>query len=57
MDKKHPEIPCYNISKSMHATHQMNAIVIYDYAVGITIEPAGGSPGPTGIKVLGGENF
>jgi anti-sigma-K factor RskA len=25
----------------------------YD-AVGITIEPAGGSPGPTGIKVLGG---
>ena len=26
-------------------------------AFGITIEPAGGSPGPTGIKVLGGENL
>lgn len=26
-------------------------------AFGITIEPAGGSPGPTGIKVLGGESF
>ncbi len=25
-------------------------------AFGITIEPAGGSPGPTGIKVLGGES-
>ena len=25
-------------------------------AFGVTIEPAGGSPGPTGAKVLGGEN-
>jgi anti-sigma-K factor RskA len=24
-------------------------------AFGITVEPAGGSPGPTGVKVLGGE--
>jgi anti-sigma-K factor RskA len=29
------------------------SLASYD-AVGITIEPAGGSPGPTGIKVLGG---
>jgi anti-sigma-K factor RskA len=29
-------------------------LVQYD-SIGITIEPAGGSPGPTGAKVLGGE--
>lgn len=29
-------------------------LVQYD-SIGITIEPAGGSPGPTGFKVLGGE--
>jgi anti-sigma-K factor RskA len=29
------------------------SLASYD-AVGITVEPAGGSPGPTGIKVLGG---
>lgn len=29
-------------------------LIQYD-AIGITIEPAGGSPGPTGDKVLGGE--
>ncbi|MCZ7546975.1 MAG: anti-sigma factor [Anaerolineae bacterium] len=29
---------------------------IFDYSTfGVTIEPAGGSPGPTGTKVLGGE--
>jgi anti-sigma-K factor RskA len=30
------------------------SLIQYD-AIGITIEPAGGSPGPTGAKVLGGE--
>jgi len=29
-------------------------LIQYD-SVGITIEPAGGSPGPTGAKVLGGD--
>ncbi len=30
------------------------SLIQYD-AIGITIEPSGGSPGPTGAKVLGGE--
>jgi anti-sigma-K factor RskA len=33
--------------------HSSQPLVRYD-AIGVTIEPAGGSPGPTGEKVMGG---
>lgn len=47
----------FSVSEHGNAVIRLTAIrPVMDYsAVGVTIEPAGGSPGPTGDRVLGGD--
>jgi len=46
----------FSVGAGGYAVMELHAPVSLDeyQAIGITIEPAGGSPGPTGAKVLGG---
>lgn len=47
----------FSVNYEGYASLELSApqpLIKYD-AIGITIEPAGGSPGPTGAKVLGGD--
>jgi len=48
----------FSVNSDGYASLQIDAPqpLIQYQAIGITVEPAGGSPGPTGVKVLGG-NF
>ena len=47
----------FTVHNDGYASLELNAplpLIQYD-TIGITVEPAGGSPGPTGAKVLGGD--
>jgi len=47
----------FSVNYEGYASLELQAplpLILYD-TIGITIEPTGGSPGPTGIKVLSGE--
>ena len=47
----------FSVNYEGYASLELQAplpLILYD-TIGITIEPSGGSPGPTGIKVLGGD--
>jgi len=55
-DDKRTSGGVFSVSPDGYASHVINAPRPLDQygAFGVTIEPAGGSPGPTGEKVLGG---
>jgi len=47
----------FSVNYEGYASLELKAplpLILYD-TIGITIEPTGGSPSPTGVKVLGGE--
>jgi len=47
----------FSVNHEGYASLELKApipLILYD-TIGITVEPTGGSPGPTGIKVLGGD--
>ncbi len=47
----------FSVNQDGYASLELDApLRLIEYqSIGITIEPAGGSPGPTGVKVLGGD--
>ena len=47
----------FSVNRDGYASLELDApLQLIEYqSIGITIEPAGGSPGPTGVKVLGGD--
>jgi anti-sigma-K factor RskA len=47
----------FSVNPEGYASLELDAplSLIQYQSIGITIEPAGGSPGPTGVKVLGGD--